>query len=130
MIVTWLIVLLLLLGVGFVLVAAIGLLRLPDFYCRTHAMAKAGAFGGSLLLIGVALAFGSWLVAVKVILIIIFFYATTPVATHMIGRAAFLRGTRSWEGTGVNELQGRYDIQKQNLRGWKPEERGEFEPRE
>lgn len=117
----WLIMLLLLLGLGFVLVAAIGLLRLPDFYCRTHAMAKAGAFGGSLMLIGVALAFGSWLVSVKVLLIILFFYATTPVASHMIGRAAYLRKIRSWEGTGADELEGHYDLPNRTLKGWKAE---------
>lgn len=118
---SWLILILFLFGLFFVLVAAIGVLRLPDFYSRTHAAAKAGAFGGSLILVAVALAFGSGWVAFKVVLIILFFYATTPVASHMVGRAAYLRKTRRWEGTQCDEISGKYRLKDRTLEGWKPE---------
>ncbi|MFB6249755.1 MAG: cation:proton antiporter, partial [Salinibacter sp.] len=37
--------LLMLVGTGFMLIAAIGLLRLPDLYTRMHAVTKAGTLG-------------------------------------------------------------------------------------
>ena len=79
------------LGCGFVFVAALGVLRLPDFYTRIHAATKAGAFGGGLLALAAGIAFMSWVGWVQAILIIGFFYITTPVAGHLLGRAAYLR---------------------------------------
>lgn len=96
-------------GVFFVLVGAIGTFRLPDFYTRTHAAAKAGAFGGSLILVACCLFFLSFPVYVKVFLTIVFFYLTTPVASHMLGRAAYLSNAEVWSGTHTDELKGRYD---------------------
>ncbi len=113
---------LLLVGLFFVLVAALGLVRMPDFYSRTHAAAKAGAFGGSLILLGVAVLFATWGVAVKAVLVILFFYATTPVAGHMIGRAAYLARVPRWPGTEIDELAGKYDLTRRHLAGWRQAE--------
>lgn len=104
-------------GVFFVLVGAIGTFRMPDFYTRTHAAAKAGAFGGSLILIAACLFFLSFSVYIKVLLTIIFFYLTTPVASHMLGRGAYLSRARMWEGTHTDELKGRYDLKNRRLLG-------------
>ncbi|MGF1485093.1 MAG: monovalent cation/H(+) antiporter subunit G [Opitutales bacterium] len=95
---------LVLLGAFFALVAAIGLLRLPDFFCRMHAAAKAGAFGGALLALASALHFLDVRAFLDAALIITFFYLTTPVASHLLGRAAFLRGVSVWEPTQRVEL--------------------------
>ncbi len=84
----WIINLLALAGAFFTLVAAIGMLRLPDFYCRMHAATKAGAFGGTLLLLAAALVIGevkSWVI---VLATVGFFYATAPIAGHLLSRAA------------------------------------------
>lgn len=80
-----------LLGCGFVLIAALGVWRLPDFYTRIHAATKAGAFGGGLLALAAGFAFINWVAWIQVVLIIGFFYITTPVAGHLLGRAAHLR---------------------------------------
>ncbi len=114
-IITLVSILLLLAGAFFVGIAAIGLLRLPDLYMRMHAAAKAGAFGGSLILIATALLFGSWMVTIKVLLIILFFYASTPVAGHMIGRAGYLSGIRQWSRAKYDELKGKYHSRKGTL---------------
>ncbi len=83
----------LVLGGGFfTLVAAIGVVRFPDFYCRTHAAAKAGAFGGALLVLATGIALGDWWNWAVSLLVLIFFYFTTPVASHLLGRAARMRG--------------------------------------
>ncbi len=88
----WLIALLLLGGAAFVLIAAIGVVRLPDVLCRMHAATKAGAFGAALLLIGAAAHFRSPDAAVKALLAIAFFYVTAPISGHLLGRAAYRRG--------------------------------------
>jgi len=79
-------------GGFFLLVAAIGLLRLPDVLMRMHAMTKAGTLGISSLALGVALHFGTGDAALRSLLIITFFLITAPIAGHMIGRAAYHRG--------------------------------------
>ena len=79
-------------GGFFLLVAAIGLVRLPDVFMRMHAMTKAGTLGISSLTIGVALHFGDTGTSLRAILIIVFFLITAPIAGHMIGRAAYHRG--------------------------------------
>lgn len=93
----------LVLGAFFALVAALGLVRLPDFYCRMHAAAKAGAFGGALLAIATCLFFQDVRAFLDALLIIVFFYLTTPVASHLLGRAAYLRGVEVWEKTQMHE---------------------------
>jgi multicomponent Na+:H+ antiporter subunit G len=87
----WPVSLLLLAGAAFVLIAAIGVVRLPDALCRMHAATKAGAFGAALLLIGAATHFRTTDTAVKAALAIAFFYVTAPISGHLLGRAAYRR---------------------------------------
>ena len=82
----------LLLGSAFSLIAAIGVARFPDFYCRMHAAAKAGAFGGTLLLLAAGFALGSAKAWFLCGLVVVFFYLTTPAASHLLARAAWRRG--------------------------------------
>jgi len=79
-------------GAVFFLVAAIGVFRLPDLLTRMHAATKAGAFGGTLMLVGCAIAFGELGVTIKAALTIVFFYLTAPIAGHMLGRAGYRTG--------------------------------------
>ncbi|MEM9399429.1 MAG: monovalent cation/H(+) antiporter subunit G [Verrucomicrobiota bacterium] len=99
----------LLFGAFFALIAAIGLLRLPDTYMRMHAATKAGAFGGAIIVLVCALLAGDLFVWVKAILIILFFYTTAPIAAHMVGRAAYVNKTKLWQGTKIDRLKGHYD---------------------
>ncbi len=96
-------------GVFFTLVASIGLLRLPDIYTRSHAVGKAGTLGVIGILLGVAFTIGDLLTGLKLLALIIFFFLTAPVATHMLTRAAFLRGVQPVAKTQPNDLKGRYD---------------------
>ena len=77
----------LLLGGFFALVAAIGVLRLPDVLTRMHASTKAGILGSSLILIGAAIYLSEAEITVRVIAIILFLMLTSPIGAHMIGRA-------------------------------------------
>lgn len=85
---------LLLLGGFFALIAAIGVLRLPDVLTRMHASTKAGTLGSSLTLIGCAIYFGDTTVTVRVIAIILFLMLTAPIGAHMLGRAAVREKTK------------------------------------
>lgn len=111
----WLIAGLSLLGALLTLVAAIGMLRLPDFATRMHASTKAGAFGVVLLLIAVALHFGDSVVVARSLAIVVFLLMTAPIAAHVVGRAAYFVGVPLWEGTVKDELKARYDIKSHQL---------------
>jgi len=86
----------LLCGAAFALIAALGVVRMPDLYCRTHAATKAGAFGLSLMLIGLFIAMPELRVLIQALMIIGFFYLTAPVAAHMVGRVALQRKVNWW----------------------------------
>ncbi len=101
--------LLLLLGGAFVLVSAIGALRMPDFYMRMHAATKAGTLGAGLVLVAAAVLFGTLSVTAKALVVFVFLLLTTPVAAHVLGRAAYYQKTPKWSRTGLDELEGRYD---------------------
>jgi multicomponent Na+:H+ antiporter subunit G len=83
-------------GAFFGLVATIGLLRLPDFYTRTHAASKGETLSAILTLAAVALAIGEGLPAVKVVLLLVFAFLTNPTAAHAISRAAYEEDVRPW----------------------------------
>lgn len=87
----------------FTLLAAVGLLTMPDIYTKMHTVSKAGAFGGSLILLSAAAVFGTGQIFI-ILANIIFFYFTTPVAAQMIAKAAILRKTHTWEKTKKDEI--------------------------
>ncbi|MCK0094364.1 monovalent cation/H(+) antiporter subunit G [Yoonia sp. F2084L] len=78
----------LLLGGFFALIAAIGVIRLPDVLTRMHASTKAGVLGSSLILIGGAIYLQETEVTARVIATIVFLMLTSPIGAHMIGRAS------------------------------------------
>jgi multicomponent Na+:H+ antiporter subunit G len=81
-------------GAFFMLVAGIGVLRMPDVYTRIHAAGIKDTLGAALTLIGLMLQAGLTLVAVKLVLIWAFLWFTSPVASHSVARAALLGGVR------------------------------------
>lgn len=89
-----LIILFITVGVFFILVTAIGLLRLPDVYSRAHAASKSATLGVMSILIGVFLHF--WLIEdnfnPRIILGIVFLFITGPVGGHMMAKAAYFSG--------------------------------------
>jgi len=91
-------------GTALMLVAGIGLLRMPDLLTRMHASSKAGTLGAALVLAGVAVRSASTAVVLEVVLIVLFLFLTAPVAAHMIGRAAYRSGVRLSEETVIDEL--------------------------
>lgn len=103
---SWIGALLLLGGALLCLFAAIGVLRLPDFFMRMHAATKAGVAGCGLVLLGVAAFDGSAATWIKALLAVLFLLLTTPVAGHLIGRAGYVSGSPLWRGTHEDALAG------------------------
>src|SRR5690606_15180361 len=96
--------LLMLAGAAFILIAAVGVARLPDIFVRMHAATKAAVFGVGLLLLGTAFAFGEPGVWVRVAAAILFLIFTTPIAAHALARASYAAGAPLWRGTVVDQL--------------------------
>lgn len=84
-------------GFLFVCVAAIGVLRLPDFYTRMHASGKSETLGMMLSLFGLAIYHGFNLVSLKILLISLFILLANPIGSHAITRAAFYSGLKPWK---------------------------------
>ncbi|MBI9089768.1 MAG: monovalent cation/H(+) antiporter subunit G [Desulfobacterium sp.] len=92
-------VLLIAIGLFFFLGGSIGIIRLPDFYSRLHAAGMLDTMGLFLSMAGLALyvltdfTFANVLVAIKIMLIVVFVFITSPTATHAIVDAG-VRGFR------------------------------------
>lgn len=87
---------LLVIGLLFILAGVIGILRLPDFYTRLHAMGKCDTLGAALVLIALAMHAGLSLYSLKLLLITVFIGLANPTATHALGRAALRAGLVPW----------------------------------
>jgi multicomponent Na+:H+ antiporter subunit G len=83
-------------GVFFLTVSALGLLRLPDFYTRAHAVGKSETLGSILVLSGLAVYNGCELSTIKILFILFFVLIANPTATHAIARAALRTGLQPW----------------------------------
>lgn len=91
-------------GTLFMLISAIGILRLPDVYTRMHANGKAGTLGISCLLLAAGLFYGgTWLP--RMIILIALFFITAPIATTAMARAAYR----------VSDFRERFDLRYDDI---------------
>lgn len=105
-------------GAVAILIAAVGILRMPDFYLRLSVTVKAATLGGGLLLLSAAFYFPEEVsVTTKALAIIFFLVLTAPVAAHLIARTAYLIKTGQWGGTVQDDLEGKYDEETHELEG-------------
>ena len=80
------------LGVISILIGALGLIRLPDVYARIHAAGIIDTAGVAFFILGMICLSGWSLVTVKLILIGIFLFFTSPISGHAIARVAHSSG--------------------------------------
>jgi multicomponent Na+:H+ antiporter subunit G len=102
------IVILVTLGTLFVLLSAIGLIRMPDTYMRISVNTKAATLGVGLILVGTAVFFNDLSTTSRTLVIILFVFLTAPVSAHLIGRASYFMGVKLWKGSVVDDLRGKY----------------------
>ncbi|MEM9601361.1 MAG: monovalent cation/H(+) antiporter subunit G [Pseudomonadota bacterium] len=78
--------------------AGIGLIRLPDFFCRSHAGGIMDSLGMGCLFLGMALQTSNPLVLIKLFFIYTFILLTGPTAIHALARAALHAGIKPIDG--------------------------------
>ncbi len=83
-------------GAFFLMVSTVGLLRLPDFFTRSHAVGKSETLGSLLVLIGLAIHNGWELESGKIFLIVVLVAVTNPSGIHTLTRAALRKGMEIW----------------------------------
>ena len=83
-------------GVFFLVVAAIGMVRLPDVYARSHALSLTDSLGAMLVLAGLALYQGVGVNLLKILAVLGLIYLLNPVITHATVRAALRSGLKPW----------------------------------
>lgn len=97
-------------GTAFVLIAGIGILRMPDLFLRMSMTTKASTFGVGSMLIGTMIYFEGIANTSQAAAILIFVLLTAPISAHMIGRAGYIDNTvKLWERTKPDDLDGVYD---------------------
>ena len=96
---------LVLVGGAFMLLAGLGVLRMPDLFTRMQAATKGATLGAGCLLLAVAVHFRDLDVGARAVLVIVFVFLTAPIAAHLIARAAYAVGVPLWGGTKRDELR-------------------------
>ncbi|MEW6579994.1 MAG: monovalent cation/H(+) antiporter subunit G [Chloroflexota bacterium] len=107
-------------GALFMLVAALGVLRMPDLFLRLSASTKASSFGSGLILLAAAAHFADTGVTSRAVATIVFLLLTTPIAAHMLGRAGYFVGVKLSDRTVIDELAYQYDLRTHRLASRNP----------
>jgi multicomponent Na+:H+ antiporter subunit G len=111
-----LIIIMMIAGTVFILLAGIGILRMPDVLLRLSATTKAATLGVGTMLFAFALYYDDVGITARAIATIIFVFLTAPVAAHMIGRSAYYTDAKLWDKTHIDELTGKYEKNKEEMK--------------
>lgn len=90
------------LGMIFFTGGTVGILRMPDFFSRLHPAGKLDSLGLLCCLLGLALynlndfSWSSVLTSIKLLLVVVFLYMTSPTATHALADSAIRAGLKFW----------------------------------
>jgi multicomponent Na+:H+ antiporter subunit G len=85
-------------GSVFMIIGGIGMLRFPDFYTRIHAAGITDTMGAWLILTGLMFQEGLSLDTARLAILLFFLVATSPLASHALAKAAFIRGLDPLQG--------------------------------
>jgi multicomponent Na+:H+ antiporter subunit G len=83
----------LIIGTGFMFMAALGIWLLPDIYMRIHAPTKAATLGLFFLILAFVLNTWEQGIPFKILLVLLFIGATIPIGSHIVARSAYRAGT-------------------------------------
>ena len=102
-------------GAIFALLAAIGLLRMPDTLLRISVTTKAATLGVGLLIACAAIFFQELAITSEVLAIIIFIFLTAPIGGHLLARTAYFTGCKLDRKTHIDDLKDKYDKKSHKL---------------
>ncbi len=91
---TWMAIALISIGLYFLVVGALGMLRLPDVFSRAHAVSLTDSIGAVFVLAGLAVHEGFTLNFLKILVVLVLVYLMNPVISHATLRAAYRYGLR------------------------------------
>lgn len=103
-------------GVIFILIASIGIVRMPDFFLRLSVTVKATTLGVGFILLSMVIFFGELSVGTKALAIVLFLLVTSPVGAQLIGRISYVTGVKLWKNSVLDELKGKYNTETHVLR--------------
>lgn len=92
-----------LVGAGFFVAGTLGLLRLPDFYTRVHAVAKCDTVGAGAILLALAIHVAPHPESLKILLLLLLVLISSPTAGHALAHAAHDTGLEAWTAPGGDE---------------------------
>lgn len=81
-------------GIFFLFIGSFGLVRLPDFFSRTHSTSKSDTLGLLLVIMGLIIYEGWHINSAKLFLILLFIALSNPIGAHALARAAYETGLR------------------------------------
>ena len=79
-------------GVFFIVTGSIGVVRMPDVYCRLHAAGMTDTMGAGFILVGMCFQAGLSLLTLRLLIVWAFLLITSPIGTHALARAALSGG--------------------------------------
>lgn len=87
----WMVLALVLAGLGtaLLLLAGVGVIRMPDLYMRMQTASKASTLGAGCVLLAAAMLCTDGSTSVRGVLAVVFLMMTTPIAAHLIARAGY-----------------------------------------
>jgi multicomponent Na+:H+ antiporter subunit G len=100
------------LGLLFNLSAVMGIIRLPDLFCRLHSSSKNTTLGSLLIALGLVIRqfqIGEYPAGIKILLIAVFLLLVTPIGSHALARAAYKNGTPLWSETVCDQYADQYE---------------------
>ena len=103
-------------GALFVLLAGLGIIRMPDLYLRISVTTKAATLGIGLIMFAAGIYFNESSITTRVLAIIFFLFLTAPVGAHLIGRSSYFTGTKLWKNSKMDDLEGKYDVKTHILK--------------
>lgn len=80
------------LGIFFMFLGSLGVVRLPDFYTRTHSASKTDTLGIMIVIVGLILFEGATINSIKLGFILLFVALANPIGSHALARAAMKTG--------------------------------------
>ena len=98
-------------GILFLILGSIGILKFPDLFNRMQAGTKATTFGAMFSILGVGFLEPSWLP--KTLIIVLFILISNPVSSHALARSAYKKESKLWKKTVVDKYAESFENKKE-----------------
>lgn len=85
-------------GLFFVITGSLGILRMPNFFCRLHPAGVTDAAGAPMILIGLMIKSGFTILSLKMFILMVLIIITSPTACYALAKAAFWDRANAKEG--------------------------------